>query len=67
MKLHKFSRSWNKTRLAPNTAPLQNHRMYRKVYLSRGYRIIYTLPEPHRQIYIHRVGPHDDVYSGFGD
>jgi mRNA-degrading endonuclease RelE of RelBE toxin-antitoxin system len=51
----------------PNTAPLEDHRMYRKMYLSRGYRIIYRVSEPHRQIYIVRIRPHDEAYSGFGD
>ncbi len=53
--------------LGPKTGPLENHRRYRKVYLSHGYRIIYTVSEPHRKIVIHRIRPHDDVYSGFGD
>ena len=50
-----------------HTAPLEDHRLYRKVYLSRGYRMIYTVSEPHRKIYILRVRTHDEAYSGFGD
>jgi mRNA-degrading endonuclease RelE of RelBE toxin-antitoxin system len=50
-----------------NTAPLEDHRTYRKVYLSRGYRIIYQVSESRRQIYIARIRPHDEAYSGFGD
>ena len=50
-----------------NSAALQSHRMHRKVYLSRGYRIIYRISEPHRVIFIDRIRPHDKVYSGFGD
>lgn len=50
-----------------DSAPLENHRERRKVYLSRGYRMIYTVSESHRQIFIDRIRPHDEAYSGFGD
>jgi mRNA-degrading endonuclease RelE of RelBE toxin-antitoxin system len=50
-----------------DSAPLENHREQRKVYLSRGYRMIYTVSEPHRQIFIDRIRPHDAAYSGFGE
>lgn len=50
-----------------NTAPLEDHRMHRKLYLSRGYRMIYMVSEPHRKVYILRLRAHDDAYSGFGD
>ena len=51
----------------PETEPLEKHRNYRKVYLSRGYRIIYTVSEPHRQVFIDRIRSHDEAYKGFGD
>lgn len=51
----------------PQTAPLEWQRLYRKVYLSRGYRMIYTVAERSGKIFIDRIRPHDAAYSGFGD